>query len=530
MTRILVTLALLASSVQARVIIVNDFADLHDGSDDGFCAVQSVGADCDCTLRAAVEQANLSVGEDTIELPAGVYELTLGQLIISDGTMIKGMGTTRAAVNINLRSPTVRAFKIQPSALLELENLTITDLRSNSGEDTAADPDSNTKAKGGCIYNGGSLNVNNIRTKHCESKREQTAIPLGKGGTLYNDFGSAFVGINSTFETSISNWGAGIFNYGLVTLTDFTLEDDHTLGLGSVDEDVNYPEWQGIGELGDSAGGGAGIANFEPGVVNGDRVSFIYDRARLGLGGGGILNGDECTCFDAASCSELTRFCNVSVPNMPGRAIMPTSESLGLGGTITLTNATFSRNRCRRCGGGALKSSGGTINLNLTLVSATQSYWESGIILNRGAVLNVNHFAVDGTNISRGGDILTGPIEGAPRAFYNCFIDASKPPLGMINVIGPNMDDFGDQNPPRIKCAEGFLSTASMRIPSQEQFSKNSKVKVLVPNSGTRPSPLIDAGDLDCGSSHDARYEFRPIDRLTGLKCDIGAVEIQPGE
>lgn len=45
-----------------------------------------------CTLRAAIEQSNATQGEDVINLPAGQYVLTLGQLMIEDNLTIRGEG------------------------------------------------------------------------------------------------------------------------------------------------------------------------------------------------------------------------------------------------------------------------------------------------------------------------------------------------------------------------------------------------------------------------------------------------------
>ncbi|MBP6440974.1 MAG: hypothetical protein KA259_05145, partial [Caldilineaceae bacterium] len=63
-----------ASVAQAATFVVNDTSDLPDADpNDGFCAT-SAGT---CTLRAAIQQANASIGSDTITLPAGAYAITI---------------------------------------------------------------------------------------------------------------------------------------------------------------------------------------------------------------------------------------------------------------------------------------------------------------------------------------------------------------------------------------------------------------------------------------------------------------------
>ena len=59
---------------EARVFIVDSTNDAKDAlAGDGVCAT----AVAECTLRAAIEEANALPGPDTVTLPAGVYTLTL---------------------------------------------------------------------------------------------------------------------------------------------------------------------------------------------------------------------------------------------------------------------------------------------------------------------------------------------------------------------------------------------------------------------------------------------------------------------
>ena len=75
---LLVLLALLfvsRASVLASSFTVNSTADAVDANiGDGICETTAQG---ECTLRAAVQEANVSEGEDDITLPAGTYILTL---------------------------------------------------------------------------------------------------------------------------------------------------------------------------------------------------------------------------------------------------------------------------------------------------------------------------------------------------------------------------------------------------------------------------------------------------------------------
>ena len=74
---VLLAVAALAPSADAATFTVNGTADLVDANPgDGICA--SAGPASICSLRAVIEQANASPGDDTIVVPAGTYVLDAG--------------------------------------------------------------------------------------------------------------------------------------------------------------------------------------------------------------------------------------------------------------------------------------------------------------------------------------------------------------------------------------------------------------------------------------------------------------------
>ena len=67
-----------------------------------------------CSLREAILAANSNPGTDTIQVPAGLYTLTIpGELPITDGVVIEKTGSgTAATVNANGTITGARAFKV----------------------------------------------------------------------------------------------------------------------------------------------------------------------------------------------------------------------------------------------------------------------------------------------------------------------------------------------------------------------------------------------------------------------------------
>ncbi len=101
-------------TLQAATLTVNSTADVFDATPgDGVCAT----AGAVCTLRAATEEANALAGSDTINLPLGTYNLTLGnELILSDPVTIAGGGETGTIIDGT--DPAVTDIRISPKGTL----------------------------------------------------------------------------------------------------------------------------------------------------------------------------------------------------------------------------------------------------------------------------------------------------------------------------------------------------------------------------------------------------------------------------
>lgn len=74
------------------------------------------------TLRAAVEEANASSGVDSIEIPAGIFELT-SSLKITDEVRLRGAGSGETLLDA---SQIDAHFRIESGKTLRLENLSLT--------------------------------------------------------------------------------------------------------------------------------------------------------------------------------------------------------------------------------------------------------------------------------------------------------------------------------------------------------------------------------------------------------------------
>lgn len=148
--------------VQSNIFVVNRYEDVPDGNPgDGNCRGQGMNHG-DCTLRAAIIEANFSVGGDVIYLPEGaILKLTLegenenlaftGDLDIHGSITLKNAG----AGFIIDGNGTDRIFHVLSHAELSLQNGTLTNGIANTV----------SSYKGGAILveNSSSAKVNNIK-------------------------------------------------------------------------------------------------------------------------------------------------------------------------------------------------------------------------------------------------------------------------------------------------------------------------------------------------------------------------------
>src|SRR5262249_1682770 len=107
-----------------RVFVVNRTTDAVDvAPGDGVCAT----VEGDCSLRAAIQEANATPGEASALLDAARYALSLtgtddsgGDLDVTDDLMIEGVGATIDAHQLD------RVIEVSAGAHLVLDNTTLT--------------------------------------------------------------------------------------------------------------------------------------------------------------------------------------------------------------------------------------------------------------------------------------------------------------------------------------------------------------------------------------------------------------------
>jgi CSLREA domain-containing protein len=179
---------------------------------------ECLGAGGGCSLRQAVDSANLAGGTNTIIVPAGTYDLTIeaaagdgienGDLNVSDEALtITGAGARRTVIDANLIED--RLFNAEPGSMLNLEGLGITGGRTSGNG-------------GGILAESASLTLDGV------ALTDNEAYESGSGGGVYIGGGPLLHVVASLIaENRNSGDGGGLFSFAdEVSIEDSTLADN----------------------------------------------------------------------------------------------------------------------------------------------------------------------------------------------------------------------------------------------------------------------------------------------------------------
>jgi Domain of unknown function (DUF4394)/Bacterial Ig domain/Calx-beta domain/Domain of unknown function (DUF4214) len=294
--------------------IVNTNTDASDAdTGDGVCDTDLATAGSQCTLRAAIEQANADAGSNNINFASsvtGTITLTLGELSITspDGVAISGPGARVLTVSGNNVS---RVFNVQPGAAATISGLTISNGLinqasllipviggggiSNSGDLTITDVTVSNNAALGTTslfaptpnaFGGGILNTNSLVVV-----RSTISNNSATGG---NAFICPTFPLCLTGNAAGSGTGGGIVNVGFLDISNSTISGNTATG-GNGLSTVPIPALLVPGNA-----NGGGIGNISSGVTQLRSVTISNNTATAGTTtgfpipivgtGGGVAN------------------------------------------------------------------------------------------------------------------------------------------------------------------------------------------------------------------------------------------------
>lgn len=203
--------AVFSLTISAATFDVNTTADTQDAAPgNGFCR----DAANNCSLRAAITEANALAGNDTINVPAGTYTQSIkhwgednnagGDWDIRSNITIVGTGRAGTIVLQAHTAANSAADRVLDSVFAS-NVVTITNVSVVHGKRTGA-PSASTQ--GGGIRNLGTMTLNSVAVG-------LNTAPMGGG--IYNEgnltLNSSVVNLNSCNASGANCWGGGIHNF-----------------------------------------------------------------------------------------------------------------------------------------------------------------------------------------------------------------------------------------------------------------------------------------------------------------------------
>ncbi len=504
------------------------------------------------TVRAAVMESNALAGPDTINVPAGTYNLTIsgadedaaatGDLDIADDLTIVGADPATAIIDA---SQLDRVFHVWGASVatgptVSISNLTITGGRTS---DTSALNDG-----GGILNQRATLTVDN-----CIVRDNQTGYGYfgGQGGGLYSELGSLTVA-NSTITGNttgngqeMGGMGGGVAgNASTITISDSVVTNNQTgdgrLGPnlatagrgGGVYSESGVPSYPAtltitgttisgnvVGT--DTKGYGGGILNYTVSTMVLENSMVSNNRAHRG---GGIMvdNGTAERIVDSTIADNIAQGGEGGgIHNQVGVILLlsgntisgnqapnPTSVYGGGGGIMnwgeigTAVNNTISGNTTDGVGGGIANLDHIGLILNTTIAANTAD--DGGGIFN-AVFANMTPTISELTNSILGDNVASGTtaadlqnLGAVTAATHNLVEDPDGHGIidgingnivGVDPLLGPLADNGAPRRPTRY-CPAVRPSTPPIRQPRRQRTSEASPVRrVPRPTSGLSSWP-----------------------------------------
>ncbi len=489
-----------------------------------------------CSLRGAVIAADSAGGSSTIDVPAGLYKLTIapsgsndqttGDLNITSGANVTVVGAGSDSTTIDGNNLD-RQFNVAQGASLALSGLTLRRGQANSGE-------------GGAILTDGTLTIGNSSTgKSGDVTFTSNSDQNGgcAGGAIYADTDSAVSLTGTVFDNNNNDCSGGAIydsSSHLLTIGKSTFEGNQGTDEegGAIYGDTTAPLTVTHSTFSsNSAPDGGAIAWVSSGALTANYDRFTGNSADSD-GGAVYLDGSAAYTFDhdlfsgnastddyggaiywdggTLESSSSTFVHNLADYGDDGGAIYA-----GSGLSLTLINDTISRNGVGdECGGGISVESDGPTPASLINDTITGNSADPGCgggIYGTADLTTVGYSGPGTPGIEN--TVIADNTGGDCNAVFSPTFD-----------LGHNMDSDGS-------CFNGSTDHPSTEPnlgkpadnggPLVGNTSDGSAV-VIPTQAETSASPTVNAGTNTGCPSTDERGVARP----QGGVCDIGAFEL----
>ncbi|MBS1797785.1 MAG: carboxypeptidase regulatory-like domain-containing protein [Acidobacteria bacterium] len=387
--------AALTFGVNAATFTVNTTSDTQDATaGNGICA-DSLG---NCSLRAAITEANALAGADTITLPAGTYTITLtgsgenvnasGDFDLTSEITINGAGSGSTIVQgaASRGTATERVFHLRatgvPTSISGLTvrwgryttaagtfgagirvdvgavNATLTDVVVTENDDGTSGGGIAVSGATGATLTLNNCTVSNNTAGGTAATSSTGAGIMGNSAATININNSTVTGNTvSNTSTTVAASGGGVTSIGTLNITNSTVSNNTatTSGFNAFTGGVHV------------TGGTA--------TITGSTISGNASTVTAGTGSaftGGIYN-QQATVTISNSVITGNSVSNSVTASQAYHGGVRTLASTTAAATTTITNSTISSNTANGEGGGIVNIAGSTFNATVNLTGSTVS-------------------------------------------------------------------------------------------------------------------------------------------------------------
>jgi CSLREA domain-containing protein len=323
-------------------LLVNALGDAADANvGDGICDTDAGTAGNQCTLRAAIQEANNAITDDTINfnLPAS-STITLDSVLpdIAGNLSVNGPGANLLTVQRNAAggTPDFRIFMINSGTTVAISGITIA-----NGNLTAAN-------NGGGIRNDGTLTLTNCNL--FGNNVEQVGGAIFNNGTSLTLIDSNVGGTAPGQPNTGTAGGSGIYNNtGTLSINGGSIAGNSNIGIFVAGGTANLESVAVSNNGGSGGGGGLTAVN-----VNTNIIDCLIANNTAANGAGLYNQNGSMTVVNSTISGNVSSSVGGGVRNQSG--------------TLTLTNVTITNNRSNSSSGGGVSASG-TVNSRNSIIA-----------------------------------------------------------------------------------------------------------------------------------------------------------------
>lgn len=480
-----------------------------------------------CTLRAAIQEANATPGQDTIILGSNNVIISVqgvdedegatGDLDITDDLIIEG--STGSARNIINGGGIDRIFQIRNNANVTMSNIQVTGGRIDLfGSHKNAE---GVTGGAGIYVQHGYLELQNVEISSNRLFATDATFETAGGGIYIGEHGKALID-NAIITRNWSPAGGAMTNLGNTTVQNSLFEENEALGESSYGGAIgNMGGYLNVGNtsfrLNQAKQGGA-IYNTGLGLNLGNLIltNTNIESNTVVRFGGGIFNLGPMTITNSSINKNTSGFDGAGIYN------------IGLG-NIDIINSTISSNK-GRSGGGIFNTR--AISLTSSTVYNNRANPTPQCVDNNGD--SVDDCARDNGSGHAGGNQITVYASS----------DAASPALTLSNsIIANGLDSIGIEICSGSSSYRDFIETKGHNLENGDtcglkndatHFDQTNVGSVLLGNLATDVNfpdttpvhPLLsNSPAIDAGSPNDCPLVDQRFLKRSDGTCDIGAYE-----